>query len=153
MHLFTSCSGLSRCLVPVNSVTFPDSCPNTSKYLEVHYSCQRHTQHAQTLPQLWNINNKILDIEKVLQHLEDDDSGDENYDNIERVPITASSETVVTTTITPSTTTEATTSSLVKSTVPPTSTASSSANPTSDNTAPSDSEGINMTGLRKSGVK
>ena len=48
------CDGLSNCVVPVESSHFPDSCPGTSKYLEIHYACisQSKSSGSQSTNQL-----------------------------------------------------------------------------------------------------
>lgn len=35
------CDGLKTCVIPVLPSHFPDACPNTPKYLEIHYACRR----------------------------------------------------------------------------------------------------------------
>ena len=65
------CDGQRTCTMPVNSRVFGDPCPNTHKYVEVHYACAPKVSATTTkrpLPpwflqsgagDLWN--NPILD--------------------------------------------------------------------------------------------
>ena len=39
LHFFFRCDGESFCDIEVNSGVFGDPCPNTHKYVEVHYAC------------------------------------------------------------------------------------------------------------------
>lgn len=38
-HFYFRCGSMSNCSVPVSSAVFEDACPDTHKYIEVHYKC------------------------------------------------------------------------------------------------------------------
>ena len=40
IFIFFRCDGLKECTIPVRSSLFPDACPGTLKYLEIHYACR-----------------------------------------------------------------------------------------------------------------
>ena len=44
------CDGKSHCVVPVRSSLFPDACPGTLKYLEIHYACRPKDGQASSKP-------------------------------------------------------------------------------------------------------
>jgi hypothetical protein len=96
------CERLASCVVPVSAASLGDSCPDTPKYLEVHYYC-REEEHAPLsarpspqfpdteLTALWNQHGHKVNIDSVLQAVKErpppDAEDDETVAGV-RVPIT-----------------------------------------------------------------
>jgi len=96
------CERLASCVVPVSGTSLGDSCPDTPKYLEVHYYC-REEEHAPLsarpsppfpdteLTALWNQHGHKVNIDSVLQAVKERPPPDAEDDEAAagvRVPIT-----------------------------------------------------------------
>ena len=102
MLLVFRCERLSSCLVAVSPATLGDSCPDTPKYLEVHYYCREEElptaaissrpspQFPDTeLTALWNQHGHKVNIDSVLQAMKErPPDGSSDKPAAERVPIT-----------------------------------------------------------------
>jgi hypothetical protein len=116
------CERLASCVVPVSAASLGDSCPDTPKYLEVHYYC-REEEHAPLsarpspqfpdteLTALWNQHGHKVNIDSVLQAVKERPPADAEDDEAAagvRVPITTVA-TVAETATAPAATTNVTT--------------------------------------------
>jgi hypothetical protein len=102
------CERLASCVVSVSPETLGDSCPDTPKYLEVHYYCREDDHPAAVasrpsplfpdteLTALWNQHGHKVNIDSVLQAVkerpppppEGSDNRSDDKIGADRVPIT-----------------------------------------------------------------